>query len=77
MFGGKVGEDGLPTAAAFDLVRLTLPRRVYTQSHFDWVSEAFEEVVDRRDALPGYKIVHEPDFLRAFTARLEPTQELE
>jgi len=77
MFGGRVGQSGLPTAAALDLVRLTLPRRVYTQSHFDWVSEAFEEVVDRRDSLPGYKIVQEPPFLRAFTAQLEPAEELE
>ena len=55
-----------------DLVRLTLPRRVYTQSHFDWVIESFAEIVERSRELPGYRIVRQAPFLRAFTAQLEP-----
>jgi len=55
-----------------DLVRLAMPRRVYTQSHADYLVEVFEEVVQRRDALRGLRIVSQPQRLRHFTARFEP-----
>jgi tryptophanase len=54
---------------AMELVRLAIPRRVYTQSHVDYVIEAMEEVFARRDALRGLEIVEEPPSLRHFTAR--------
>jgi tryptophanase len=53
-------------------VRLAIPRRVYTQSHVDYVIEVFEDLYDRRDTLPGYEITEEPDQLRHFTAHFEP-----
>ncbi len=54
-----------------ELVRLAIPRRVYTQSHIDYVIEAMEEIVGRRETLRGLKIVEEPPSLRHFTARFE------
>ncbi len=74
MFGRK-GTDGRPMPADQDLVRLCLPRRVYTQSHVDWVIESCREVMRRRKELLGYTIEHEAPFLRAFTARLRPAAE--
>jgi tryptophanase len=55
-----------------ELLRLAIPRRVYTQSHIDYVLEAFEEIVPRRRQIPGYRIVKQPQALRHFTAQLEP-----
>jgi tryptophanase len=70
MFGLR--PDGSEVAADMDLVRLAMPRRVYTQSHADYVVEVFEEVVRRRDELRGLRIVQQPAQLRHFTARFEP-----
>ena len=70
MFGLR--PDGSEVAADMDLVRLAMPRRVYTQSHADYVVEVFEEVVRRRDELRGLRIVQQPAQLRHFTARVEP-----
>jgi tryptophanase len=70
MFGQK--PDGTEEEADMDLVRLAMPRRVYTQSHADYLVEVFEEVVRRRDALRGLRIVSQPQRLRHFTARFEP-----
>jgi tryptophanase len=55
-----------------ELVRLAIPRRVYTQSHIDYVIETFEMLLDDREAARGFKIVYEPPFLRHFTARFAP-----
>ncbi len=66
MFGGH----GRPNPA-MELVRLTIPRRVYTQSHLDYVIEATIELYTRRESLRGLRILDEPKALRHFTARFE------
>jgi tyrosine phenol-lyase len=65
MFGGK---------AHHELLRLAIPRRVYTQSHIDYVVEAILEVNERKQELRGFEIVSEPRFLRHFSCRLRPVQ---
>ncbi len=70
MFGLR--PDGTEEAAEMDLVRLAMPRRVYTQSHADYLVEVFEEVVRNRERLRGLRIVSQPRQLRHFTARFEP-----
>lgn len=57
---------------ALELVRLALPRRVYTQSHLDYVVEILEKISSKRESYPGYKITYAPELLRHFTARFEP-----
>ncbi len=58
--------------ASMDLVRLAIPRRVYTQSHIEYVVEVILEVWRRRAEIRGYELVHQAPFLRHFTARLKP-----
>ena len=58
--------------ASMELVRLAIPRRVYTQSHIEYVVEVFEKLLANRHNVRGYKIVKEPEFLRHFTAHFEP-----
>lgn len=70
MFGRQ--PDGSEQPAAMELVRLAIPRRVYTQSHIDYVIECFEDIVERTSDLPGYTITHEPEQLRHFTAHFTP-----
>jgi tryptophanase len=70
MFGRR--PDGTETAAAMDLVRLAIPRRVYTQSHIDYVAEAVAAVAGMRQTLGGFRIVEAPRSLRHFTARFAP-----
>jgi len=70
MFGRQ--PDGSEKPAAMELVRLAIPRRVYTQSHVDYVIEVFEDVYARRDELRGYTITEEPPQLRHFTCHFEP-----
>ncbi len=72
MFGRNDPIAGHPMQASLDLVRLSLPRRVYTQSHVDYVVESFAELSKNREALRGFEIIEEPPFLRAFTAKLRP-----
>ncbi len=55
-----------------ELVRLTIPRRVYTQAHMDVVAESVQRVFDRRRSIAGLKMVYEPRYLRFFQARFEP-----
>ncbi len=62
---------GKETPARLDLVRLALPRRVYTQSHMDYVLEVIGEVWQRRDEIRGLKIVKAPKYLRHFTAEFD------
>jgi tryptophanase len=72
MFGrpGVGGADD--EVAPHELVRLALPRRTSTQSHIDYVGEVIAAVSARAEAIPGYRIVEQPRWLRHFTARLEP-----
>ena len=70
MFGRQ--PDGSEEPASMELVRLAIPRRVYTQSHVDYVIECFEHVYDRRDELRGFEITEEPPQLRHFTAHFRP-----
>ncbi|MGD0923291.1 MAG: tryptophanase [Terriglobia bacterium] len=60
--------------ATMDLVRLAIPRRVYTQSHIDYVVEVILEVWKRRDEIRGLRLTYEAPFLRHFTARLQPVE---
>jgi len=55
---------------ALELVRLALPRRVYTQSHLDYVVATFRRILDKRERIRGFEIVHQAPFLRHFTAKL-------
>ncbi len=70
MFG--LHPDGAETAAAMDLVRLAIPRRVYTQSHIDYVAEAVIAVAAMKENLRGYRITSGKKLLRHFTAEFEP-----
>jgi len=70
MFG--MHPDGTESPAAMELVRLAIPRRVYTQSHVDYVIEVARWVAERAGELRGYRIVEQPSSLRHFTARFEP-----
>ena len=72
MFGLR--PDGAEAPAAMELVRLAIPRRVYTQSHIDYVIEVIRGVASRADTLRGMRIVAQPAALRHFTARFEPLQ---
>ena len=72
MFGLR--PDVSQHAAAFDLVRLAIPRRTYTQSHVDYVIEVVKWVASRAADLRGYRIASPPTSLRHFTARFEPLQ---
>jgi len=74
MFGRHTPDTGEEIPAPMELVRLAIPRRVYTQSHIDYVIEAILEVFKRRDSLRGYRIVSQAPFLRHFTARFEPME---
>jgi tryptophanase len=74
MFGRTDRASGKPVLADNDLVRLCLPRRVYTQSHVDWVIETFAEVHARADRIGGLEIVEQAPFLRAFSAKLRPVR---
>jgi tryptophanase len=70
MFGRQ--PDGTEKPGAMDLVRLAIPRRVYTQSHIDYVAEAVIGVASMKDELRGYRITQAPAVLRHFTALFEP-----
>jgi tryptophanase len=72
MFGRA--PDGSQSPAPMDLVRLAMPRRVYTQSHADYVVETFAEVSADKDRLKGLRIVKEPKALRHFSAHFAPLE---
>lgn len=68
---GKNDEGGNLIPSPMELVRLAIPRRVYTQSHMDYVVETFAELIKEKNTSQGVKIVQEPEYLRHFTAHFE------
>jgi tryptophanase len=71
---GKYDNTNKLIPAQLELVRLAIPRRVYTQSHIDYVAEVIIEVFENRNAIKGLEIVEEAPTLRHFTAKLKPVQ---
>jgi len=74
MFGKKDTATGRFIPPAMELVRLAIPRRVYTQSHIDYVIECVIDTHERRAELPGYTITYEAPMLRHFTAQFSPVR---
>jgi tryptophanase len=72
MFGKYDTQTGKLISPVMELVRLAIPRRVYTQSHMDYVVEVAEEFVRRKNQLKGFRIIEEAPMLRHFTAKFEP-----
>ncbi len=69
---GRNKETGEHYYPKLELVRITLPRRVYTQSHMDVTAESISAVYKRRDSIKGLRFSYEPEYLRFFQARFEP-----
>ncbi|HEU0087796.1 MAG TPA: tryptophanase [Pseudonocardiaceae bacterium] len=75
LYLGQEDEHGnLVKPAPYELVRLALPRRVYTQSHLEYVADVLADVAKHPEQVPGYRIVYHSPLLRHFTARLEPVR---
>jgi tryptophanase len=72
MFGKSDPQTGRTTHPPMELVRLAIPRRVYTQSHIDYAAEVIVGVYERRAHLRGLRLTYAAPFLRHFTARFEP-----
>ena len=72
MFAHPDPDTGEIIYPKLELVRLALPRRVYTQSHLDYVADTIENIIEKRDAIGGYKITYQPKLMRHFTCRFEP-----
>lgn len=71
MFGGVDPNTGQILTAKRELVRLAVPRRMYTVSHLEYTAEIVADIVKHKDSLSGYKIVKEPRYLRHFTCSME------
>jgi len=69
---GRNKETGEENKPRLELVRVTLPRRVYTQAHMDVVAESVLAVFEEREKVGGLRMVYEPRYLRFFQARFEP-----
>jgi tryptophanase len=72
MFAHPNPETGEVVYPQLELVRLALPRRVYTQSHMDYVAEVIAKIAKRASELRGYRFTYAPELLRHFTAKFEP-----
>jgi tryptophanase len=72
MFAHKDPDSGEMIYPKLELVRLALPRRVYTQSHLDYVAEILARIAQSKHTYKGYRITYEPELLRHFTAQFEP-----
>jgi len=72
MFAHPDPETGEMVYPKLELVRLAIPRRVYTQSHLDYVAETLAKIAARKNDLRGYRFTHAPELLRHFTARFKP-----
>jgi tyrosine phenol-lyase len=69
---GRNPETGENRRPALELVRLTIPRRVYTQAHMDVVAESVMEIWDNRESIGGLEFTYEPEYLRFFQAKFRP-----
>jgi len=69
---GKYDDQGKLIPAQMELVRLAIPRRVYTQSHIDYVAEVIIEVFKNRASIKGLTIEEEAPLLRHFTVKMKP-----
>jgi tryptophanase len=72
MFAHMDADTGHMAYPKLELLRLAIPRRTYTQSHMDYVSEALARIKGRAASIRGYKFTYAPELLRHFTARFEP-----
>jgi len=72
MFAHSDPESGVMVYPSLELVRLAIPRRVYTQSHMDYVVRTAAAIGARREQVRGYKFSYAPELLRHFTAQFEP-----
>ncbi len=72
MFAYPDPDSGEMVYPQLELVRLAIPRRVYTQAHLDYVAETLIRVAQKGPSLRGYRITYAPPLLRHFTARFEP-----
>jgi tryptophanase len=72
MFAHPDPQTGVIVYPNLELVRLALPRRVYTQSHLDYIVEILAEIAAERERVCGYRFTYAPELLRHFTARFEP-----
>jgi tryptophanase len=68
---GKRSDDGVESFHSMELVRLAFPRRMYTQSHFDYAAEVIAEVKAKAARIRGVRITKQPKFLRHFTAEFD------
>ncbi|PWB51624.1 MAG: tyrosine phenol-lyase [Anaerolineales bacterium] len=71
MFAHPDPVTGVMKHPALEMVRLAIPRRVYTQAHLDYVVEILAKISRRKEFVPGYKFIYAPELLRHFTARFE------
>jgi tryptophanase len=71
MFAHADAKTGQIIHPKLELVRMAIPRRVYTQSHLDYVGEILKSIAEKKVSLGGYKITYAPELLRHFTARFE------
>jgi tryptophanase len=71
---GHIDDEGNEQPSPLELVRLAFPRRVYTQSHFDYMVEVIDQVWREREEIPGHRITFQPELLRHFTCRFEPIE---
>ena len=69
---GKYNDQGKLVPAVNELVRMAIPRRVYTQSHIDYVLDIFDDILELKNRKNVFKITYEPPFLRHFTAHFQP-----
>ena len=72
MFAHPDPDTGVMQYPKLELVRLALPRRVYTQSHLDYVADTLAQIVKDREQVSGFRFTYAPELLRHFTARFEP-----
>ena len=72
MFGYTDPDSGEEVFPELELVRMAIPRRVYTQSHLDYIAATLAELLEKRDQLRGYRMTYAAELLRHFTAQFEP-----